>query len=129
MRLPEFLLCGAGPTVDTISPSPPVPPRSTLMKRRILLALASVAVVLTVMGLSSQQPRTLLVLEWAAKAPPETPPVAVLIELGVGDTKLAKGRDWSASATVTGAKVVHREGYRFRSAEGDKLLEGNAWQA
>src|SRR5262249_55722922 len=116
---------GAG----TIPQSPPDPPRSSLMKRRILLALAGLALVLLVMGLSTQQPRTLLVLEWAGKAPPETAPTAGLIEMGVGDTKLAKTRDWSGSVTATGAKIVHREGYRFRAMEGDKLLDGNAWQA
>src|SRR5262249_117015 len=71
------------------------------------------------------------VLEWANKAPAETTPVAILIELGLGDTKAAKTRDWSGSAKVNGAKVVHREGYRFRAGAGagDKLLDGDAWQA
>ena len=32
-------------------------------------------------------------------------------------------------ATVTGARVVHREGYRFRSGEGDKLTDPDGWQA
>jgi hypothetical protein len=99
------------------------------MKRRILLALVAVAVVLGVMALASQKPRQLLVLEWAHKAPAEEPLVAVLIEMGVNDSKLAKGNDWSGSATVMGARPVRREGYRFRPSEGDKLLDGGAWEA
>jgi hypothetical protein len=99
------------------------------MKRRILLGLTAAAIVLAVVAVASQQPRTLLVLEWAAKSPAETPPVAVLIEMGVNDTKLAKTHDWSGQATVMGAKVVHREGYRFRPAAGDKLTGTDAWEA
>jgi hypothetical protein len=99
------------------------------MKRRLLLGLTAMVIVLAVVAVASQQPRTLLVLQWAAKAPAETPPVAVLIEMGVNDTKLAKTRDWSGLAAVTGAKVVHLEGYRFRPAAGDRLLDGAAWEA
>jgi hypothetical protein len=66
----------------------------------------------------------LLVLEWAKKAPAETPPVAVLIELGLKD---ADAKSWSGTATVSGATVVHREGYRFRT--GDKLVEPDGWEA
>jgi hypothetical protein len=66
----------------------------------------------------------LLVLEWAKKAPAESPPVAVLIELGLKD---ADARSWSGRATVSGATVVHREGYRFR--KGDNLVEPDAWEA
>jgi len=72
-------------------------------------------------------PRTgtgLRLLEWAAKAPAETPPVAILLEMGLKDIKPTS---WSGQATVTGAKVVRREGYRFRS--GDKLLDSDGWQA
>jgi hypothetical protein len=69
-----------------------------------------------------EQPK-LLLLDWAAKAGSETPPVAVLIELGLKDDK---PQDWSGRASVNGAKVVHREGYRFR--DGDKLVEPDAWE-
>ena len=55
---------------------------------------------------------SLPVLDWAGKARAETPPAAVLVELGLQDKE---PRDWSGKATVTGAKVVHREGYRFRA--------------
>ena len=34
---------------------------------------------------------------------------------------------WTGKATVSGARVVHREGYRFR--DGDKLTEPDGWQA
>jgi hypothetical protein len=99
------------------------------MKRRMLLGLAAVVIMLAVVALASQRAASLLVLEWTSKAPAETVPVAVLIELGLNDTKLAKTHDWSGQASVTGAKVVLREGYRFRPSAGDKLLEGNAWEA
>ena len=62
------------------------------MKRRILLGVACTAVVLTFVALAGQQPRSLLVLDWAHKAPAETVPVAVLIEFGIQDTKVANMR-------------------------------------
>src|SRR5262249_28396340 len=68
--------------------------------------------------------RGLLVVEWAARARPEKPPVAILIEMGLKDTNPTT---WTGRATVRGARVVHREGYRFRKE--DKLLEPDGWQA
>jgi hypothetical protein len=65
----------------------------------------------------------LLVLDWAAKAQEKAPPVAVLIELGVKDTVPTP---WPGSATVKGAKVVHREGYRF--IKDDELIAPDAWK-
>src|SRR5262249_32985110 len=61
---------------------------------------------------------TLLLLEWAHRAPAETPPVAVLLEFGLKDLKAV---DWSGRAAVAGARLVQREGYRFRPSAGDKL--------
>src|SRR5262245_43645829 len=95
------------------------------MKRRgacYLLALGAMVAVVAV----AQRPQEgkLLVLEWAAKAGPETPPVAVLIEMGSKDTEPT---DWSGTAKVTGAKVVHREGYRFHKE--DKLIDPDGWDA
>jgi hypothetical protein len=87
------------------------------------------ALTLAVVALAPQKQRGLLVLDWANKAAAENAPVAILIEMGLQDSKTTKGRDWSGAATVTGAKVVHREGYRFRPTEGDNLLEGDSWKA
>jgi hypothetical protein len=105
-----------------ISPFPPT--REHAMKRRCLLSLVAVAVMVAFAAMRAEKKSGLLVLEWAAKAPAEPPPAAVLIELGVKDREKA---DWSGSATVRGAKVVHREGYRFRAA--DKLVDPDRWQA
>jgi hypothetical protein len=66
----------------------------------------------------------LLVLEWAGKARGETPPSAILIELGVTDPD---PEPWDGFFVVKGAKVVHREGYRFR--KDDRLTDGERWEA
>src|SRR5437763_1695030 len=59
-----------------------------VMKRRAVLFLAVLGVMIALAALGSQKkPGSLLVLDWAAKASVETPPVAVLIELGVKDDK------------------------------------------
>jgi hypothetical protein len=93
------------------------------MKRRLPLFLAAAAIFLAA-ALSSQPLPQLLLLEWAGKARPEKMPVAVLIEMGLKDQEPAK---WSGHATVEGARVVHREGYRFRA--GDKLVAPDGWEA
>ena len=96
------------------------------MKRRLILLVVALGVMIVIAASASRKQTGLLVLEWAAKAPDETFPVAVLIEMGLKD---AKANDWSGRATVGGARVVHREGYRFRSGEGDKLTDPDGWQA
>jgi hypothetical protein len=95
------------------------------MRRRygLVLAAAGVMAVIAALAQPKAAPR-LLLLEWAGKASAETPPTAILIEMGMKD---AKASPWSGRAEVTGAKVVHREGYRFR--EGDKLTERDGWVA
>ena len=94
------------------------------MKRRVLLLVTALAIMVAA-ALALQKPeKKLLVLDWANKAAPETPPVTVLIEMGLKDTE---AKSWSGKAAVTGAKVVERESYRFRSD--DKLLDGDAWKA
>src|SRR5262249_55807731 len=100
--------------------------RSQVMKRRSLLAFTATTVLIAVAALAVQQRDggKLLLLEWAHKAPAETPPTAVLLEMGLKDLKAT---DWSGKARVKGAKVVHREGYRFR--KDDKLIQPNAWEA
>ncbi len=94
------------------------------MKRRLLLLFVVVAIMVAVAALALQPRLGLLVIDWANKAPKATPPVAVLIEFGGKDTNPV---DYSGTATVTGAKIIHREGYRFRKE--DKLVEPNGWVA
>jgi hypothetical protein len=94
------------------------------MKRRLGLLSVVVVVVVTVAAVSRQPCASLLMLDWANKGSRDTPPSAVLIEFGIKD---AKKTDWSGSAAVTGARVVHREGYRFRNE--DKLDEPRGWTA
>jgi hypothetical protein len=78
---------------------------------------------ISLVALASQKRPGLLVLDWASKSVPEKLPVAVLIEVGLKDEKPTS---WNNQAAVAGAKVVHREGYRFRSK--DKLIEPNGWE-
>src|SRR5262245_29467868 len=96
------------------------------MKRRALLFLTATAVMIVVAALSMQKkPKpSLLLLEWANKGDKTPPPTAILIELGLKDERPV---DWSGRARVTGAKVVHREGYRFR--KGDELTNPDGWKA
>ncbi len=96
------------------------------MKRQQALVLAALGIMVVIAALAQQKsaPGKLPALEWARKAPAETPPTAVLIEMGFKDVQ---AKAWDGKATVTGARVVHREGYRFRT--GDKLTEPDGWQA
>src|SRR5438067_398778 len=94
------------------------------MKPRPVLLLAAVGATLALATWAAPKNQGLLILDWAAKAPAEAPPVAVLIELGVKD---AQPTPWSGRVKVEGATVVHREGYRFR--DGDKLVAPDAWEA
>ena len=96
------------------------------MTRQWALRLTSLGIMASIAMLAMQKPEPdkLLLLEWARKAPAETPPIAVLIEMGLKD---ADAKSWSGAATVSGARVVYREGYRFRA--GDKLVDPDSWQA
>ena len=94
------------------------------MRRHPFLLLAVIAAMIAVAAVSTRKKPQLLLLEWASKAKAETPPVAVLIEMGLQDSAPTS---WSGRARVAGARVVHREGYRFR--DGDKLVGPDAWQA
>jgi hypothetical protein len=95
----------------------------TAMKRALLMVFALVLVI-GVSALAVQDKRSFPLLDWPTKAASGSPRVAILIEFGLMDND---ARDWSGTASVSGAKVVHREGYRFR--EGDKLVEPNGWEA
>lgn len=96
------------------------------MKRQhsLLLAALGVMVVIAALGQQKSAPDRLLVLEWARKGAGESPPVAVLIDMGRKDAQV---KSWSGKATVSGARVVQREGYRFRA--GDKLVDPDQWEA
>ncbi len=97
------------------------------MNRRCTLAVVTLGIMAAVALLAAQKPKAdgkLLLLEWAGKSSLDTPPTAILIQLGVKDTVPT---EWNGKATVTGAKVVHREGYRFR--DGDRLTEPDGWEA
>jgi hypothetical protein len=94
------------------------------MLRRSALLLACVGVVLTLAVLGAQKKPGLLLLDWAAQANPEATPVALLLEMGLKDENATP---WPGKATVSGAKVVRREGYRFR--DGDQLVEPDSWKA
>src|SRR5262245_19046614 len=97
------------------------------MTRRRTAFLAAVGIMGAVGLLAAQKPKAdgqLLLLDWAAKSSLDTPPVAVLIQMGVRDDAPSP---WSGRARVQGARVVHREGYHFR--DGDKLTEPDGWEA
>jgi hypothetical protein len=94
------------------------------MKRRHVLLVASVAAMLLANLAAQKKPEKLLVLDWAARSHEPAPPVAVLVEMGLKD---AVAKDWSGQAVVRGARVVHREGYRFR--KGDELVGSDGWKA
>src|SRR5262249_19199889 len=113
-------LCGGGPSYQPRH----LGRKEHAMKRRLPLLLAALVIMLAVAALAAQKRPALLVLQWAGKAPPETLPSAVLIEFGLTDNNPS---DWSGRATVSGGRVVHREGYRFR--KGDELVEPDAWKA
>ncbi|MFN4260581.1 MAG: hypothetical protein ACK4RK_14900 [Gemmataceae bacterium] len=94
-----------------------------MMRRYILIASATVAMIAVAAVRFADPNDKLLVLEWAAQGNEPKPAAAVLIEFGLRDVRPTA---WSNRATITGAKVVHREGYQFRPT--DQLVEPNGWQ-
>lgn len=94
------------------------------MKRRPLLVLAALSLMVVLAALAQPKKTTLPLLDWAARSSLATPPVAVLIEMGLKDTMPTV---WTSRASVSGARVVHREGYRFRPD--DKVTDSLAWTA
>src|SRR5260370_31478047 len=87
------------------------------MKRWVVFGVA-LAAMMGVSALALQQRPGLLLTTWASKAQADSPTTAVLIELGTQDSQ---PRDWSGHATIRGAKIVKRIGYRFPT--GDQLLQ------
>jgi len=97
-----------------------------MKRRRIGGAAAAVAVVVLAALYAQKKPaNSLLILDWAAQSSLQTPPVAVLIEFGHKDTAPT---DWSGEVTAANARIVHREGYRFRPKAGDELTDAG-WKA
>jgi hypothetical protein len=92
--------------------------------RNMVLVIAAVAAMVAVAALSEKKQPNLLLLEWANRGSKVRPSAAVLIEMGMKDKEPEK---WFGRAVVNGAKVVHREGYRFRPD--DKLLDPDRWEA
>jgi hypothetical protein len=96
------------------------------MKRRHTVFLVALGIMAAVGLLAAQKPKAagqLLLLDWAAKSSMDTPPVAVLIEMGVRDDARTS---WAGRAILSGARVVHRDIYRSR--EGDKLTDPDGWE-
>ncbi len=97
------------------------------MTRRRTSFVVALGIMAVVGLLAAQKPKAagrLLLLDWAAQSPLETPPSAILLVLGIKDTEPTR---WDGKATVTGAKIVHREGYHFRA--GDRLTDPDGWEA
>jgi hypothetical protein len=92
--------------------------------RRHLLLVTTLAVMIGVSALALPRAEPPLVNNWASNASADKPAVAVLIEMGIKDPA---PRDWSGKAAVSGAKVVNREGYRFRTE--DQLQADGRWKA
>jgi hypothetical protein len=84
------------------------------------VGLAVVVLVLAALYAQRKPAGSLLVLDWAAKSSLDRPPTAVLVEFGHKDSTPT---DWSGEVTATNARIVHREGYRFRPTAGDELTD------
>jgi hypothetical protein len=93
-------------------------------RRTFLVAVTVTVLILAVLAAEKKPQGKLLILDWSAKSSLEKPPVAILIEFGRKDVRPT---EWAGTATVTGAKVVNREGYRFRPKAGDALTD-DGWR-
>jgi hypothetical protein len=95
------------------------------MRRRNLCLAALVLAAMIAAALPGPDKRRPLVLDWCARSVlPELPPVAVLVEMGLKDTEPTV---WSGRFSLSKARLLRREGYRFRS--GDHARERDAWDA
>lgn len=93
------------------------------MKRMLSLGVA-LGLIGVVMAFALQPRVPSSQVQWARNAPGGKPRVAILLEFGHKDISF---RDWSGRATVAGARVAAREGYRFRGE--DKLVGDEGWEA
>src|SRR5262249_31014286 len=99
-------------------------PEAVMHRRSAVLLVAAVSAMVALAAVSAQRkPGSLLLLDWASKGDAAKPPVAVLIEVGLKDENPTKH---AHRYSVSGAKIVHRESYRFR--EGDKLTDPDGWE-
>jgi hypothetical protein len=100
------------------------PSQQEPVMKRILSLVGAISFVVVALVFALQAPMSFPPLDWAKKSAPAKPRVAVLLEFGQKDINL---RDWSGQATIAGAKVVQREGYRFHPQ--DKLTGADGWTA
>jgi hypothetical protein len=93
-------------------------------RRKLFLSLAVLSAMIAIAALAQKKEKTVspLPLQWAHQAQLEKPAVALLVEMGLKDTAPVK---YQGQALVQGARVVHREGYRFRPE--DKLQGTDSW--
>jgi hypothetical protein len=95
------------------------------MHRRNRLLVAAALVSMTAVAVLFGQKKTpLLVLEWPQRGIGELLPVAVLMEFGLNDKEPA---DHSGHFSVTGARFLHSEGYRF--FDKDRFIKAENWEA
>lgn len=92
------------------------------MRNRTPLFLTVAGIMAAAVVLGARSTGDLPSREWARKASGQVPATAILLEFGLDDEKPTP---WSGRAKVSGARVVHREGYRFH--EKDRLVELDAW--
>jgi hypothetical protein len=95
-----------------------------MTRRKLLVFSGAIAIFAAAIWGGQERPQRLLVLEWMSQSRASAPPTAILVEFGLTDVRPT---DWSGKATVSGASIVGREGYRFRPTAGDKLVEPNSW--
>ena len=89
--------------------------------KRILSLVGAITLLFVAVVFALQAPPSFPPLDWAKKAAASKPRMAILLEFGHKDFKAT---DWSGQAVVSGATVVHREGYRFR--DDDKVQPASA---
>src|SRR5690349_14977477 len=118
-RLPNQGRFNVAPVMVSL---PGFPHEERAMKRHPGLFIAVAAVMVAVAAFADKKPEKLLILDWAAKSGDPAPPAAVLIELGLKD-KIPT--PWAGTATVSGARLVRRDGYRFWKK--DELVEPDGW--
>ena len=79
------------------------------MKRRLLLLFVVALIMVVVVAMALQPKPTLLVLDWANKAPKETPPVAILVEVGTGPERRGSGPLRAAVVEIRLRRSLGRE--------------------
>jgi hypothetical protein len=93
-------------------------------RRHVCLAALALATMIAVGALPGREKPRPLLLDWAVRMFPEAPPAAVLVEMGLKDREPT---NWSCRFSLTKARLLRREGYRF--GPGDQTRGANAWVA